>query len=384
MTNDWNEDPWDIIDEVPVHDLATQGQTTGPSRSLVLVVVSVFIALVLIAGGGSLWYLRQVNPVGDPTSAVNFTVAANDTLNNVSSRLEKEKIITSARVFRWYVGRKGGITFCPGYFLLKPHDHMGNIMAVLNTPPEQTFTNVTFPEGFTLEQMASRLAEKVPRLDAANFLQQSVSGVVTSAFAPSGSTNLEGLLFPDTYQISGDDSATRVLQRMAGLMERVGRQEGIAKSEAQLGYSPYEVLTVASMIEREAKVDADRPKIARVIYNRLKRKMLLQIDATLRYKQDAALSISELQKLDFLYNTYLYKGLPPTPIAQPGRASIRAALNPSPNPSAGDPICAGLKSNEKCEYLYYVIADKEGGHVFAATFAQHEANIAKAKLAGVM
>jgi len=384
MTNDWNEDPWDIIDEVPVHDLAAHGQTRGPSRSLVLIVVSVFLALVLIAGGGSLWYLRQVNPVGDPTTAVNFTVAANDTLNNVSSRLEKEKIITSARVFRWYVGRKGGITFYPGYFLLKPHDHMGNIMAVLNTPPEQTFTNVTFPEGFTLEQMAARLAEKVPRLDAANFLQQSVSGVVTSAFAPSGSTNLEGLLFPDTYQISGDDSATRVLQRMAGLMERVGRQEGISKSEGQLGYNPYEVLTVASMIEREAKVDADRPKIARVIYNRLKRKMLLQIDATLRYKQDAALSISDLQKLDFPYNTYLYKGLPPTPIAQPGRASIRSALNPSPNPSAGDPICAGLKSNEKCEYLYYVIADKEGGHVFAATFAQHEGNIAKAKLAGVM
>ena len=384
MTNDWNEDPWDIIDEVPVHDLAAHGQSRGPSRSLVLIVVSVFLALVLVAGGGSLWYLRQVNPVGDPTTAVNFTVAANDTLNNVSSRLEKEKIITSARVFRWYVGRKGGITFYPGYFLLKPHDHMGNIMAVLNTPPEQTFTNVTFPEGFTLEQMAARLAEKVPRLDAANFLQQSVGGVVTSAFAPSGSTNLEGLLFPDTYQISGDDSATRVLQRMAGLMERVGRQEGISKSEAQLGYSPYEVLTVASMIEREAKVDADRPKIARVIYNRLKRKMLLQIDATLRYKQDAALSISDLQKLDFPYNTYLYKGLPPTPIAQPGRASIRAALNPSPNPSAGDPICTGLKSNEKCEYLYYVIADKEGGHVFAATFAQHEANIAKAKLAGVM
>ena len=71
-------------------------------------------------------------------------------------------------------------------------------------------------------------------------------------------------------------------------------------------------------------------------------------------------------------------------IAQPGRASIRAALNPSPNPSAGDPICVGLKANEKCEYLYYVIADKEGGHVFAATFAQHEANIVKAKQVGVM
>ena len=180
MTNDWNEDPWDVVDVVPAHSLEEQGITRGPSRPLVLIVVSVFLALVLIAGGGSLWYLRQVNPVGDPASAVNFTVTANDTLSNVSSRLEKEKIITSARVFRWYVGRKGGITFYPGYFLLKPHDHMGNIMSVLNTPPAQTFTNVTFPEGFTLDQMASRLAEKVPRLDAANFLQQSVSGFICS------------------------------------------------------------------------------------------------------------------------------------------------------------------------------------------------------------
>ena len=384
MSNNWNDDPWDVVDVVPDPDLVSHGQTRGPSRSLVLIVVSAFLALVLIAGGGSLWYLRQVNPVGDPATAVNFTVAINDTLNNVSSRLEKQKIITSARVFRWYVGRKGGITFYPGYFLLKPHDHMGNIMAALNTPPEQTFTNVTFPEGFTLQQMASRLAEKVPRLDAANFLQQSTSGVVTSTFAPSGSTNLEGLLFPDTYQVSGDDTATRVLQRMAGLMERVGRQEGISQSEAKLGLSPYEVLIVASMIEREAKIDADRPKIARVIYNRLRRKMLLQIDATLLYNQDATKTMSELQKMDFPYNTYLHKGLPPTPIAQPGRASIRAALNPSPNPSAGDPLCVGLKTNEKCEYLYYVIADKDGGHVFAATLAQHEANIAKAKLAGVM
>ena len=94
MTNDWNEDPWDVVDVVPAHSLEEQGITRGPSRPLVLIVVSIFLALVLIAGGGSLWYLRQVNPVGDPASAVNFTVTANDTLSNVSSRLEKEKIIT--------------------------------------------------------------------------------------------------------------------------------------------------------------------------------------------------------------------------------------------------------------------------------------------------
>ena len=117
---------------------------------------------------------------------------------------------------------------------------------------EQTFVNVTFPEGYTVGQVASRLAEKVPRLDAATFLQQAGSGVVVSDFGPvtpsTGPTALEGLLFPDTYQISGDDSATRVIDRMVSLMERVGRQEGLDKSEEKVGYSPYEVLVIASMI----------------------------------------------------------------------------------------------------------------------------------------
>jgi len=318
---------------------------------------------------------------------MNFTVLEGDTLDAVSKRLEDEAFITSAGVFRWYVERKGGIEFIPGYYQLKPRDHMGNVMAALNTPPAQTFVNVTFPEGFTVEQIAARLEDKVPRIDAETFMQQAGNGAVTSAFGPAAggvASSMEGLLFPDTYQISGDDSATRVIDRMARLMERVGRQEGLDASEKAVGLSPYEVLIVASMIEREAKVAEDRAKISRVIYNRLRRNMELQIDATVRYKQATDLPFVDLVAIDTPYNSYLYKGLPPTPIANPGRASIAAALNPAPNPDLADPICKDLKKSEKCEYIYYVIADKEGRHVFAATLAQHDANVEAARTAGLI
>ena len=139
------------------------------------------------------------------------------------------------------------------------------------------------------------------------------------------------------------------------------------------------------MIQKEAKLPEDRPKIARVIYNRLYIGMLLQIDATLYYGTDRATPFPELRQTDFPYNTYLHQGLPPTPIANPGRAAIQAALHPAPNPPAGDPICQALPDpTQGCLYLYYVLANEEGGHAFAATLEQHEANIAAARAAGVL
>lgn len=385
---DWVDDPWDQLEAAPDAELVEYRRPWRPNPWLVRGLLCGLVALVIAVGGVGWWYLRQVNPPGEAAAAVNFTVIEGDDLNAVAQRLEADGFITSARVFRWYVDRKGGIDFVPGYYQLKPRDHMGNIMGSLNTPPAQTFVNVTFPEGYTVDQIATRLADKVPRLDAPAFRQQASSGVVASDFGPepaaAGPSALEGLLFPDTYQISGDDSATRVIQRMVDLMERVGRQEGLDKAQEAVGLSPYEVLVVASMIEREAKVPEDRAKIARVIYNRLRRDMLLQIDATLRYDQPDDLSIAELVAIDSAYNTYTRKGLPPTPIANPGRASIRAALNPAPNPPLSDPMCKDLKQSQKCEYIYYVIADKEGRHVFAATLKQHEANVEAARAAGLI
>jgi UPF0755 protein len=261
---------------------------------------------------------------------------------------------------------------------------MGNIMRVLNTPPEATYKKVTFPEGFTLEKMGKRVERDLQPMTAEKFAAAAASGTIRSLFQPEGSTNLEGLLFPDTYQVAGNESEAQVIARMVNLMERVGRQVSIETTAAELGLTPYQVLIVASMIEREAKFDADRTKIARVIYNRLFLQMPLQIDATLYYGQPPDTPFSVLKDIDTEYNSYLHSGLPPTPIANPGRASIQAALHPAPNPAIGDPLCRGLPKDTPCIFLYYVLADAEGHHVFAVTLAQHEANVQKALDAGLL
>ena len=380
----WYDDPWDSPDalrrseQLEVDELPNDFR--GLSRPFQIVAAAVAV-VTLFMGAIGMWYVHQVNPSGkgDPQS---FTVVEGDSISSVGQRLEKSGFISSASVFTWYVSRKGGIELIPGYYTISPKDHMGNIMAILKTPPSATYQKVTFPEGYTIAQMGSRLAEKTLRLSADQFVAMANDPSVEAPYRPAGQTSLEGLLFPDTYQISGDQNELQVVQQLAKQMVRVASQEGIDDSQAKVGLTPYKVLIVASMIEREAKVDADRAKIARVIYNRLEIKMPLQIDATLLYNAVAGTDFATLKATDTPYNTYINKGLPPTPIANPGRASIIAALNPAPNPAGTDPMCANVP--KPCRYLYYVLSDKEGGHAFAVTLAQHEANVAAARQAGLL
>ena len=380
IAENWHDDPWDIVvdnleSDTEPHDF----REVAPMMRVVLIAVVCFS---LFLGAIGLWYLHKVNPSGGSNIGISFTVNDGDSVSSVSSRLESEGLITSAGVFRWYVGRKGGIELTPGYYTVKPHDHMGNIMKVLSIPPSATFVKVTFPEGFTVSQMAKRLAEKTLRLNADLFTAAAQDPAVSSAYRPAGQTSLEGLLFPDTYQISGDESEGQVVERMVQLMERVGRQEGLDESKDLVGFAPYKTLIIASMIEREAKTDGDRAKIARVIYNRLELGMKLQIDATLYYAAPEGSTFTQAKELDTPYNTYLYKGLTPTPIANPGRASIVAALHPAQDPLQNDPICKGVA--KPCRYLFYVLSDKDGSHAFAATLAQHEANIETSRAAGLL
>ncbi len=380
---EWPHDPWDDPDitDALVVERPRRSRRTFPA--IVWTVGALLIVGVLIAGSTGWWYLNQINPSGDPGTSINFTVNPGETVDSLSVRLQDEGFITNARVFRWYVNRQGGLELTPGYYALRPRDHMGNLMRILGTPPEQTYTSITFPEGFTVSRMANRMAEKVPRVLVSDFLAAASNGAIRSEFQPEYITSLEGLLFPDTYQVSNGESAGQVVQRMVSLMERVGRQEEIVVKGYVLGQSAYNVLIVASMIEREAKLDEDRPLIARVIYNRLALGMPLQIDATLFYNQDPNLPFDALKSIDSPYNTYLHPGLPPTPIANPGRASIQAAVNPANNPPEGGAECKNLPKAQ-CLYLYYVLADEDGGHAFAVTLAQHEANVEKARAAGLL
>ncbi|MCB0999299.1 MAG: endolytic transglycosylase MltG [Acidimicrobiales bacterium] len=384
---DWQHDPWDDPDATDAYVIERARSQRWPFKWVAYTLFAITVVVVLIAGSVGWWYLQQINPSGDPEAAVTFTVDEGETVESLSVRLQNEGFITNARVFRWYVERQGGLELTPGYYRLRPRDHMGNLLAALGTPPEQTYTSVTFPEGFTVDKMAQRLSERMPRLAIGDFLAAAGDGSIRSEWLPPGQTSLEGLLFPDTYQVSNGETPAQVVQRMVSLMERVGRQEDIVVKGYEQALTAYEVLIVASMVEREAKVDEDRALIARVILNRRRIGMPLQIDATLYYRQDEDTPFDQLKALDTPYNTYLHVGLPPTPIANPGRASIQAVLNPAPNPPENGPECQQLPEAERkdnCLWLYYVLADEDGGHAFAVTLAEHEANVQAALDAGLL
>jgi UPF0755 protein len=381
--SDWNIDDWDEVGEVPaVEPLRRQ---TRIVKWVVWLAFLLVIVLVIVAGYVGAWYLGQTKPDGDPGESVAFTVLETDTIDSLATRLETDGFIVDESVFKWYVERKGGLEINPGFYQLPTSDHMGNVLARLRTPPDQTYQRVTFPEGFTIEQMAERLAETQPRLDVDAFIEAANSPFVPARFRRVGVSSLEGLLFPDTYQVSNADNEAQVVERMIGIMERVADQEDLDERAAALGRTPYEILTIASMIEKEAKLDEDRAKIARVVYNRLFLGMNLQIDAAVRYQANPDTPFPVLRQIAGPYNTYLNPGLPPTPIANPGRASIRAALNPAPNPPPGDPVCQVLDDpTQNCIYLFYVLANEQGGHAFAVTAEQHQANVNAAAAAGLL
>lgn len=384
LPNNWHDDPWDRVTEVPEDLLESSPREFRQLRGVTRTVAIVVVASVLFLGSLGWWTVGVLNPSGEPGVAVNFTVNDGDTISSVASRLHSAGIISNATIFRWYVSTKGTIALTPGYYALKPKDNAGSIVEALSTPPAQTFISVTFPEGMTVAQMAQRLSEKMTFMKPEDFIAAANSRDTASELRPKSQTSLEGLLFPDTYQISGDDTESRVVARLVSMMERVSRQVELTAGAKARGFSPYEILIIASLIEREAKVATDRSKIAQVIYNRLAKKMKLEIDASVKYGQDPAMSWTEMKATDTPYNTYINKGLPPTPIANPGKASIKAALAPFGSPPASDQACTGLPAGVKCEYLYYVLADEAGGHVFATTYEQHLLNVEKSKTAGLL
>ncbi len=343
----------------------------GRSR-LKLAVTLVFAILLvglLVAGGLSLWVVRQINPPGDPGAKLTVTIDPGATTSEIADLLETRGVVTNAAVFRWYVSYKKAGPFSPGYYELRQRSSMGDVVKVLETPPPITFTNVTFPEGLTLDRFATRLAEKAPRLSAEKFMAAAQSGQLRSKYEPADVNNLEGLLFPDTYQVASNEDEAKVIARLIAQMEKVATEEGVDYAPFKLNLSSYQVLTIASIIEKEAKTDADRPKIARVIYNRLAQGMNLEIDATVIYAMGGnvdRLTFDDINNTNSPYNTYKNPGLPPGPIAMPGRASIKAAMNPADGP-----------------WLFYVVIDKDGNHAFAKTLREHEKNIKIAEQNGV-
>lgn len=337
-------------------------------RRWVLVLVGVLAALVIVAALATMWVRSQINPSGPPGREVQITVTKGMSTDSLASLLERKGVIKNATVFGYYARLHGADAIKAGDFNLRTNSDMGEVVRVLEAGPKVEIDRITIPEGLNLKEAAAKVAT-LPGRSGERFLAIASSGAVRSRYQPAGSNNLEGFLMPETYFIDRKDDENRILTRMVTAFDDAATQLDLAGGAARLGLTPDQVVTVASLVEREAKVDDDRAKIARVIYNRLAKKMPLQIDATVQYalgQQKAKLLNRDLE-IDSPYNTYKVNGLPPGAIASPGRKSLEAALNPAPG-----------------AWLYYVIADANGRHNFAETAAQFEAFKAEAKAKGLI
>jgi UPF0755 protein len=254
-------------------------------------------------------------------------------------------------------GRSGEIR--AGTYSLTTGMTLDEAVEVLTTPPKQIPTaDVLVPPGYRITQIAAAVEESLG-IPAAEFLARADEGRFDRPAALPADASLEGFLWPETYRIPKRDDADAVIQRLLNQFSEETSSLPWERAEA-LGVSPYEIVVIASMIEKEAAVQRDRPLIAGVIYNRLRDGMTLGIDATLLYDDptpDGELSTADIET-DGPYNTRMRTGLPPTPIASPYLWSLKAALNPADTP-----------------YYYYVLCGDDGGHRFAVTYDEHLANV---------
>jgi UPF0755 protein len=352
-----------------------RGSGSGGSRRRNLVFAALAVMAIMVIGAG-IWVRGQLDP-GSPGDPIAFTISKGATTSDISRSLEQEGIITNATVFGWYLKISGDGAFQAGeYEGLRRNSSMSSVVSVLEKGPAPPRT-VSFlvREGLWVAETRALILESFPTIDPA--VLTGVMNATHPALQPSGSTNLEGFLFPAKYEVAQADvgDAQKIIDQMISAFDRVSADEGLPEATARLAgkvgtrtITPYQALIVASLIESEAKIPEDRAKIARVIYNRMARGEMLGIDASVLYalqKRKTSLTNSDL-KVDSPYNTRLKNGLPPTPINSPGQDSIHAALNPA----EGD-------------WIYYVLTDTDGHHYFTNSAADFQRAVNDAKARGV-
>ncbi len=335
-----------------------------------LAVGVIALGFFVVARAGVNWFNAQLDPDGDPGETVLIDVPEGATTGGIGRLLENEGIVPNATFFRYAAQWEDQGNFQAGEYAFAENMSVDEAFEVLNAgpiPPE--FDRFTVPEGLWISEALPLIAEQVPSVTEDDLWAALRSGVIPDRYRPAAENSWEGLLFPDTYEVNVDADAVEVLGKMADQFARVTGDLGYGGSETRTGYTAYEVLIIASLIEAEARTEQDRPKIARVIYNRLEVGQPLGIDAT--YVYDAGVRgyeilQSDIDNPDSPWNLRIQSGLPPHPIALPGRASLRAALEPDDGP-----------------WFYYVLWDTNGNHRFAETLEEHTENVAIARERGI-
>ncbi len=330
-------------------------------RSAFLLVLLLIVALAIVFGIA--YTIEFLGPVsGNPKApTVLVTIPPGKSARQIGEILARKRLIRSplSFVLASRIGHLSGEMHA-GRYAVSPAMPPRQIAALMALG--ETANNVvTVPEGFTVRQIARRLAGAglVNETQFLTLAQTQGRTFAVHGWTPPNDT-LEGYLFPDTYTIPKGATPREIVQQMtANFDARVVRPLGAEASHAPGGLAG--TITLASLVEREAEVDSDRPLVAAVYRNRLKAGMRLQCDATVQYalpEHKARLFFADL-RVESPYNTYRHAGLPPTPIACPGLPSIESALHPAP-----------------VKYLYYVAGPDGRHHIFSTTLAQQDQAIA--------
>lgn len=327
-------------------------------RKRMLVVTSAVILCGLIMGSIYL-YCKHITTVN--AYDINIIFKKSKTLEQVAKQLKEKNIIKDENTFLYHANKKGlKGSVKKGNYIIYPKTNLNDLITKFKNG-KSDFTIITIPEGYCLYKIGSIL-EKNNIVKRQDILNEKLDVLKANNLLLSKKDvyyNLEGYLFPDTYYILNGSTKEEIINIMVNRFKAVFPNKYKARTK-ELGLDVNEVITIASLIEKETANDSEKSIISGVIYNRLKKGMLLQVDATVIYaKTRGEKSLDKVYfntlKINSKYNTYLYKGLPPGPIASPGKASIEAALYPQKN-----------------DYLYYVANGNK--HIFSKTYKEQLEN----------
>jgi UPF0755 protein len=310
--------------------------------------LAALVALALIAGGAYYGVTKGAEFIRDQfaTAAdypgpgrgkVVFEVQSGDSVSQIGRNLKDQGVVESVDAFIEAANGESNIQV--GFYQLKKEMRAADAYDILSNPANLVRNTVTIPEGFQNKQIIARLSEATGFKPKA--FQRALNDPEALGLPDYAGGNAEGYLFPSTYDFGPNDKPADMLKRMVDRWRQAADDAGLEDAAEAMGYTPHELMTIASMIEAEGRGDY-RNKIARVIYNRLEidpnpAAGFLQIDATVNYALGrpgpAVLTLEEIESVAASpYNTYKQKGLPPGPIEAPGEDAIEAALNPEDGP----------------------------------------------------
>lgn len=328
----------------------TQLDRTGASAVKILFLLAL---TTMLAGGGVSYIMLSGQPDGTPHSVL---IERGKSAATIAELLAAEGVIAHPKLFRFVLRlTDADKKIRAGEFQFRKNMRALDAMKVLYYS-EPVLHAITIPEGWNTRQIAAGLA-RAGLADEKKFLSIAQSRLAAEKHG-FNAPHLEGFLFPTTYQFSRIDGEGRIIEQMVGQFKKAV-EKGLAREATAKGYTLEQILTLSSIIERETGNASERELVSSVFHNRLRKRMRLQSDPTTIYGIDnfnGNLTKEDLRRYT-PYNTYVIFGLPPGPIANPGVASIRAALNPATT-----------------DYLYFV-SNNQGKHIFSKDYRQHSRNV---------